>query len=469
MKEQELEYNSRNEMTEKIEKPKQDDNKMGTEPINKLLITMSLPLIISNLVQALYNIVDSIFVSRISEDALTAVTLCFPFQMLMISFGVGTAVGMGALLSRYLGAGLKEKVDKVAHNGILLGLFNYAIFLLFGLFLSEKVIRAQISDPVVVDYGVTYLKIVCMLSIGFMMQITVERLLQATGKTIYILFTQGIGAIINIIFDPILIFGLFGAPKMGIAGAAAATVFGQTFAFLMGLFFNLTKNKELTFHISHLKPDFEIIKEIYRIAIPSIIMQSIGSVMNIAMNQVLVSYTKTAVAVFGVYFKLQSFIFMPVFGLNNGVVPIAAYNYGAKNRDRLEQVMKVSVRYAITIMTIGTIVFWAIPDTLLMLFDASPNMIEIGRHCLRTISLCFPFAAYAIMRGAIFQALGKSVYSMNISIMRQLVVLIPAAILLGMTGNVNNVWWAFPIAEIMGCTGSVIFTKRIRRKIIDNI
>ena len=464
MKENELAVNS-NDRRENLP----EENKMGTEPIRKLLITMSLPLIVSNLVQALYNIVDSIFVSRINEDALTAVTLCFPFQMLMISFGIGTAVGMGALLSRYLGAGLTDKVDKVAHNGILLGFLNYAIFFSVGLFLSETLIEAQINDPVVIEYGKTYLSIVCMLSIGFMMQITVERLLQATGKTIYILFTQGIGAVINIILDPILIFGWFGAPEMGIAGAAAATVFGQIFAFVLGLIFNIKKNHEVTLHIKHLKPDFEIIKEIYRIAIPSIIMQSIGSVMNIAMNKVLVSFTKTAVAVFGVYFKLQSFIFMPVFGLNNGVVPIAAYNYGARKRDRLEEVMKISVSYAIVIMLLGTITFWAIPDTLLGLFDASPYMLEIGRSCLRTISLCFPFAAYAIMRGAIFQALGKSVYSMNISIMRQLLVLIPASILLGMTGNVNNVWWAFPIAEVVGCTSSVLYTRRIRRKIINNI
>lgn len=464
MKENELAVNSNDRRANLPE-----ENKMGTEPIRKLLITMSLPLIVSNLVQALYNIVDSIFVSRINEDALTAVTLCFPFQMLMISFGIGTAVGMGALLSRYLGAGLTEKVDKVAHNGILLGFVNYAIFFSVGMFLSETLIKAQIDDPVVIEYGKTYLSIVCMLSIGFMMQITVERLLQATGKTIYILFTQGIGAVINIILDPILIFGWFGAPEMGIAGAAAATVFGQIFAFVLGLIFNIKKNHEVTLHIKHLKPDFEIIKEIYRIAIPSIIMQSIGSVMNIAMNKVLVSFTKTAVAVFGVYFKLQSFIFMPVFGLNNGVVPIAAYNYGARKRDRLEEVMKISVSYAIVIMLLGTITFWAIPDTLLGMFDASPYMLEIGRSCLRTISLCFPFAAYAIMRGAIFQALGKSVYSMNISIMRQLLVLIPASILLGMTGNVNNVWWAFPIAEVVGCTSSVLYTRRIRRKIINNI
>ena len=464
MKENELAVNSNDRRANLPE-----ENKMGTEPIRKLLITMSLPLIVSNLVQALYNIVDSIFVSRINEDALTAVTLCFPFQMLMISFGIGTAVGMGALLSRYLGAGLTEKVDKVAHNGILLGFVNYAIFFSVGMFLSETLIKAQIDDPVVIEYGKTYLSIVCMLSIGFMMQITVERLLQATGKTIYILFTQGIGAVINIILDPILIFGWFGAPEMGIAGAAAATVFGQIFAFVLGLVFNIRKNHEVTLHIRHLKPDFEIIKDIYRIAIPSIIMQSIGSVMNIAMNKVLVSFTKTAVAVFGVYFKLQSFIFMPVFGLNNGVVPIAAYNYGARKRDRLEEVMKISVSYAIVIMLLGTITFWAIPDTLLGMFDASPYMLEIGRSCLRTISLCFPFAAYAIMRGAIFQALGKSVYSMNISIMRQLLVLIPASILLGMTGNVNNVWWAFPIAEVVGCTSSVLYTRRIRRKIINNI
>lgn len=446
-----------------------EENKMGTEPIKKLLITMSLPLVISNLVQALYNIVDSIFVSRISEDALTAVTLCFPFQMLMISFGIGTAVGMGALLSRYLGAGLLNKVDKVAHNGIILGLFNYVIFFCVGLFLAEPLIRMQISDETVIEYGATYLRIVCMLSIGFMMQITVERLLQATGKTFYILFTQGIGAIINIIFDPILIFGLFGAPRMGIAGAAVATVFGQIFAFVMGMYFNITKNHEVTLHIKHLKLDFGIIKEIYKIAIPSIIMQSIGSVMSLAMNMVLATFSKTAVAVFGVYFKLQSFIFMPVFGLNNGVVPIAAYNYGARNRDRLESVMKISVRYAIGIMTLGTICFWLFPNTLLALFDASAHMVELGRPCLRIISLCFPFAAYAIMRGAIFQALGKSVYSMNISIMRQLIVLIPVSVLLGMTGNVYNVWWAFPIAEIVGCTTSALYTRRIRRKIIDTI
>lgn len=446
-----------------------EENKMGTEPIKKLLITMSLPLVVSNLVQALYNIVDSIFVSRISEDALTAVTLCFPFQMLMISFGIGTAVGMGALLSRYLGAGLLNKVDKVAHNGIILGLFNYVIFFCVGLFLAEPLIRMQISDETVIEYGAIYLRIVCMLSIGFMMQITVERLLQATGKTFYILFTQGIGAIINIIFDPILIFGLFGAPKMGIAGAAIATVFGQIFAFVMGMYFNITKNYEVTLHIKHLKPDFGIIKEIYKIAIPSIIMQSIGSVMSLAMNMVLATFSKTAVAVFGVYFKLQSFIFMPVFGLNNGVVPIAAYNYGAKNRDRLESVMKISVRYAIAIMLLGTICFWLFPNTLLALFDASTHMMELGRPCLRIISICFPFAAYAIMRGAIFQALGKSVYSMNISIMRQLVVLIPASVLLGMTGNVNNVWWAYPIAEVVGCTTSALYTRRIRRKIIDTI
>lgn len=446
-----------------------EENKMGTEPIKKLLITMSLPLVVSNLVQALYNIVDSIFVSRISEDALTAVTLCFPFQMLMISFGIGTAVGMGALLSRYLGAGLLNKVDKVAHNGIILGLFNYVIFFCVGLFLAEPLIRMQISDETVIEYGATYLRIVCMLSIGFMMQITVERLLQATGKTFYILFTQGIGAIINIIFDPILIFGLFGAPKMGIAGAAVATVFGQIFAFVMGMYFNITKNYEVTLHIKHLKPDFGIIKEIYKIAIPSIIMQSIGSVMSLAMNMVLATFSKTAVAVFGVYFKLQSFIFMPVFGLNNGVVPIAAYNYGAKNRDRLESVMKISVRYAIAIMLLGTICFWLFPNTLLALFDASAHMMELGRPCLRIISICFPFAAYAIMRGAIFQALGKSVYSMNISIMRQLIVLIPASVLLGMTGNVNNVWWAYPIAEVIGCTTSALYTRRIRRKIIDKI
>lgn len=459
------------ELAIKNNRPPAEENKMGRDPIKSLLIKMSLPLIISNIVQALYNIVDSVFVSRISEDALTAVTLCFPFQMLMLAFGIGTSIGTGALLSRYLGAGMLDKVDKVAHNGILLAALNYIVFFALGSVLAEPIIRFQMTDPdpTVIAYGVTYLRIVSMLCIGFMMQIAIERLLQATGKTFFILFTQGIGAVINIILDPILIFGLLGAPKMGIAGAAAATVFGQIFACCTGLFFNIKYNHEVTLHIKHLKPDFGIIKEIYKIAVPTIIMQSIGTVMNVAMNWVLGSFSNTAIAVFGVYFKLQSFIFMPIFGLNNGVVPIAAYNYGARKKDRLEEVMSFSVKVAIAIMTTGAVVFWLIPSTLLGVFDASENMLAIGIPCLRTISLCFPFAAYAIMRGAIFQALGKSVYSMNISIVRQLVVLVPAAFILGMTGNVSNVWWAFPIAEIFGCSMSVIYTHRIRRKIINNL
>lgn len=444
------------------------ENRMGTEPIGKLLFKMSAPLMVSNLVQALYNIVDSIFVAMISEDALTAVTLAFPIQMLIIAFAIGTSVGMSALLSRYLGAGMMDKVNKVAHNGLILAGLNYLLFVVIG-FIAKPFFEMQTDDPLIIQYATDYLSIVCWLSIGAIIQISFERLLQSTGKTKFILFSQSTGAIINIIADPILIFGLFGAPAMGVKGAAVATIFGQICGAALGFYFNRKYNKEIKLKWSSFKPDWKIMKEIYGIALPSIVLQSIGSVMNFTLNQILIKFSTTAVAAFGVYYKLQSFVFMPIFGMNNGVVPIAAYNYGARNKQRLEEVMRVSVRYAVIIMSIGTVVFWAFPQQLLSIFSASDELIAVGTVALRTISLVFPLAAFCIMRGAIFQALGKSVYSMYISIARQLMVLTPAAWLLGQLGNVDYVWMAFPIAEGVGVGMSIMYTKRIRRKIIDRL
>ena len=432
------------------------ENILGTAAIPPLIIKLSVPLMVSMFVQSLYNIVDSIFVAQIDEDALTAVSLCFPIQSMMIAFGIGTAVGMSALMSRYLGAKSFGKVNATAENGI---------FLCF----AKPFMAMQTGNQKIIDYGETYLSIVCWLSIMVFLQITIERLLQSTGKTIYIFITQSTGAVINIIMDPILIFGLLGAPKMGIAGAAVATVFGQTVGALLGVYFNLTKNREVRISFKRFRPGWKTIKEIYAIGIPSIIMQSVGSVMVFGLNQILVAFTTTAVAAFGAYFKLQSFIFMPVFGMNNGIVPIIAYNYGARNRKRMEQAMKLAAIYGVVIMSIGLIIFWAIPNVLLGFFAASPGLLKIGTVELRVLSLAFPLAGYSIMRGGVFQALGKSVYSMNISIVRQLVVLLPAAYLLSRLGNIDIVWWSFVIAEFVGLAMSIIYTKMIKKDIISKL
>lgn len=455
-------------MSENITENRKTENPMGYEPVQGLLLKMSAPLMVSMLVQSLYNIVDSIFVAHLNEDALTAVSLSFPIQNLIMAVSIGTAVGMSALLSRYLGAKEMEKVDRVAHNGIFLAFVGYSIFLVFSFFAGDF-IASQTSDARIVEYGTQYLSIVCRLSIMVTMQVTMERILQGTGKTKYIFFIQVSGAIVNVIMDPILIFGLLGAPKLGVAGAAIATVFGQTVGTCLGIFFNVTKNKEVDLNMKGFRPDPLMIKEIYAIGVPSIIMQAVGSIMVFGMNLILVSFSTTAVATFGAYFKLQSFVFMPIFGMNNGVVPIIAYNYGAQKPGRIRQCMKISVNYAVAFMGAGTLIFWIIPGVLMSLFDPSPVMMALGMRALRTISLCFPFAGYAIMRGSVFQALGKSVYSMNISLIRQLGILLPAAWILGRIAGVNAVWFAFPIAEIMGTTLSALYTRKIRRDIIDRI
>lgn len=444
------------------------ENRMGVEPINGLLVKMSFPIVVSMMVMALYNVVDSIFVSRIGEDALTAVSMCFPIQQAMIAISVGTGVGIGALLSRFLGARDFERVDEIAKNGIFLAVCSYFLFVIIGFF-AEPFIAVQTDNKIIIEYGSTYLYIVCFFSITIFIQIVMEKLLQGTGQTKYIFLVQVSGAIINIIMDPILIFGMFGAPKLGVAGAAYATVFGEAFAASLGLYFNTKKNKEINLNMKGFKPNWKEIKDIYRIGLPSVILQSVASVMVFGFNKILVSFTTSAVAVFGVFFRLQSFIFMPVFGISSAVIPIAAYNYGARKRERIETTMRLSTVYAVAMMSIGTIAFWFFPKQLLGIFNPSEEMIKIGVWALRIISVGFPMAGYAILRGSIFQSLGKSVYSMNISLVRQLGIILPSAFLLSKLGNINYVWFSFLIAEIIGISMSVMYTYKIRREIINQI
>ena len=442
---------------------------MGVMPVNQLLISMSLPMVMSMLVQALYNVVDSIFVSRINENALTAVSLAFPIQSLMIAVAAGTCVGINAVLSRSLGEKDYDKVNKSACNGIIIMALSYLLFLLIGIFGSGFFYRSQTQDAEIVQFGIDYLTVICSCSFGIFAQFTFEKLLQATGKTFYTMITQGAGALINIILDPVLIFGLGGLPEMGVKGAAVATVIGQVIAGLLAFYFNHKKNEEVKLRKKDMRLNGDIVKQIYVIGIPSMIMQAIGSVMTYGMNRILLTFSSTAAAVFGVYFKLQSFVFMPVFGMNNGLVPILAYNYGAGKKDRFIKTVKLGIMYAVIIMLLGLAVLNIIPATLLRLFDASEAMIAIGVPALRTISISFLFAGFGIICSTVFQALGNAVYSMIVSIARQLAVLLPAAYLLSLTGSVNNVWWAFPIAEVVSFLVTVFFMCRIYRNIVSHI
>lgn len=446
-----------------------EENKMGVKPVNKLLLGMSLPMMASMLVQALYNVVDSIFVSRISENALTAVSLAFPIQSIMIALGGGVGVGVNAILSKSLGEKDYSKVNKAAMNGIFLSLINYIIFIFIGLFAIRPFYVSQTADAEILGFGVDYLSIVCCMSFGIYFQFIFERLLQSTGRTVCTMITQTTGAIINLILDPILIFGLFGAPELGVKGAALATVAGQIAAAVFAYFMNVFMNKDVHIQFKGFKPDMDMIGKIYSVGFPSIIMMSIGSVMVYGINKILIAFSSTATAVFGVYFKLQSFVFMPVFGLNNGMVPIVAFNYGAQKRDRMIKTIKYAVIYALVIMSLGTLAFWLFTDKLLMLFAASDHMMSMGIPALRIISIHFPIAAFCIIIGTVFQALGKAVYSMINSIMRQVVVLLPAAYLLSLTGNVNNVWWSFPIAETMSFLVTTIFLVIVCRTIISKV
>ena len=446
------------------------ENKMGVMPINKLLLSVSLPMVASMLVQALYNIVDSVFVSMYSEAAFTAISLAFPLQNLMIAFATGTGVGINALLSKSLGEKNFERANRAANNGIFISLVHYIIFLLIGIFGVHPFFCAQSSDSAVISYGIQYASICLIASIGVFTQITTERLLLATGKSVLSMTTQLSGAVINLIMDPILIFGFGPIPQMGASGAALATVLGQCVAAIIGIFLNRKYNKEIHVTFRNFKPDGAVIKRIYAVGFPSIIMASITSVMTFGINKILTSFAdivNDAQSIFGAYYKLQSFIFMPVFGLNNGMVPIIAYNYGARRPDRMKKTIRLAIIYAVSIMLLGFCAFTFIPQVLLSFFNANENMIVLGVPAFRAISLSFIFAGFCIITGSVLQAVGNGVLSMTVSIIRQLVVLLPAAYLLSLSGNVNLVWFSFPIAEIASLILSATFLKHIYKTIIN--
>lgn len=440
------------------------ENKMGVMPIPKLLISMSLPMILSMLVQALYNIVDSMFVAQLNEEALTAVSLVFPVQNLMIAVAAGTGVGINALLSRSLGEKKFEQANTIAKNGIFLAIISSIVFAVLGLIGSRFFFEVQTDDAKIVEYGTHYMSVITIASVGIFMQVTFERLMQSTGKTIFNMVIQGTGAIINIILDPIMIFGLFGFPAWGVTGAAVATVCGQIVAAILGAVLNYKFNKEIHVSMRNFKPNGKTIGDIYKIGVPSIIMQSIGSVTTFAMNNILLMFSSTAATVFGVYFKLQSFVFMPVFGLTNGMIPIVAYNYGARNRKRITKTLKLSIAIAVGIMAVGVAVFQLIPTTLLRLFDASEHMISIGVPALRIISLSFIFAGYCIISISVFQSLGNGVYSMLISIARQLIIIIPVAFIFAKLFGLDMIWWCYPIAEIISVALCTFFLIRIMKQ-----
>ncbi|MCI8296475.1 MAG: MATE family efflux transporter [Lachnospiraceae bacterium] len=444
------------------------ENKMGAMPVKKLVWNMSFPMMVSMLVQALYNIVDSIFVARLSEDALTAVSLAFPLQTLVIAVGAGTGVGVNAILSRSLGEKNFEKANATALNGGFLYIMSYLLFLVLGFVAVEPFYVSQLggSSPEIFDMGVQYLRIVMIFSMGIFGQFFFERLLTSTGKTVFSMVSQLSGAITNIILDPILIFGLLGMPKMGVAGAAIATVIGQCVAAAVAFVCNVRYNHEIDLSLKGFRLSGALIGDIYMVGIPSIIMQSIGSVMTYCMNKILIDFSSTATAVFGVYFKLQSFFFMPVFGLNNGITPIIAYSYGAQQRKRMVGTIKYSMRIAFGLLFLGFAGFELVPQVLLKMFDASQEMMVIGCQALKVIGFHFLIAWFCIIAGTVFQALGRAIYSMIVSIMRQLVVLVPAAYILARLGGLHAVWWAFPIAELMSLMVSSVCLMNIYKKVI---
>lgn len=440
------------------------ENKMGVISTGKLLFSMAVPMMISMLVQAFYNVVDSVFVSQISENALNAVSLAFPLQNLMIAFGAGTAVGINALLSRALGAKKQDEADRVANTGIFLSLCNAVVFALIGIFLAKPFFLVQTDIEEIVTFGTDYASVCLGFSFGLFFQFCFERLLQSTGRTSLAMFTQLVGAIVNIILDPILIFGLLGMPAMGVKGAAVATVTGQIIAAILALIINIKFNPEVHIRLKEIRLHFQTAKAIYKVGFPSIIMQSIGSVMTFGLNKILISFTTTATAVFGAYFKLQSFIFMPVFGLNNGMVPIIAYNFGAKKPDRVKSTVKITIISAVLIMLLGAVVFESIPHVLLSFFNASENMLAIGVPALRIIATHFFLAGFCIIAGSVCQAIGNPFYSLIVSVCRQLLVLLPVAWLLSKTGRLELVWLAFPIAELFSLTLSAIFLGKTMKK-----
>lgn len=424
-----------------------NSEKLGTMPMNRLILTLSVPMMISMFIQSLYNVVDSMFVAQISEEALAALSLVFPIQMLMVAIGIGTGVGMNAELSKRLGEGNRKLASAAANNGVFLTLFHYVLFLIFGLFFVRPFFEMQTDNAEIIRYGMEYTVIITTLSLGKLLQFTYERILQATGRTYYTMITQGTGAILNIILDPILIFGWFGIPALGVYGAAIATIIAQVTSATLAIIINAKVNDDLDMKFIGNKPDFAVIKRIYSVGIPSMVMTSITSLVTLIFNNILLQFTPTAIAVYGVYIKLQGFAFMPVFGLNNGMIPIVSYNYGAKNKDRMIKAIKVSLMYGLSIMLLGTILFQIFTVQFLNLFNASEEMLRIGIPALRIISLSFGFAGISIMLGTVFQALGNAVLSLWIQVIRQLVVLVPVAYALSLTGDVNMVWWSKLISE----------------------
>lgn len=449
------------------------ENKMGVMPVGKLLIAMSLPVMVSMLVQALYNVVDSVFVSRVSENAFTAVSLAFPIQTLIIAFANGVGVGMNALLSRALGEKRPDEANKVARHGLILMAASFLVFLIFGLFLTRPFMRTQVTaetDPQILEYGVQYLSVVSVFSFGIFGQIYAERLFQATGKTVFSMITQGVGAIINIILDPIMIFGLLGFPRMEAAGAAIATVIGQVTAAVLGLVLNHVVNREIRLEPRRIfELEGRVFRQMLMIGIPTTVMQAIGSLMSYVMNRILMAFSSTAAAVFGAYFKIQSFVCMPVFGLNAGMVPIIAYNYGARNRERITKCVKYAVIFAEAITAAGFLVFQLFPETLLGFFDASPYMLELGVPALRIISTHFLLCGACIVIGSVFQALGNGVYSAIVSFLRQVVVLLPVAYIFSRVFDLTAVWWCFPIAEAASLATCILLYARIRKNVVDKL
>lgn len=454
-----------------MEEKRVQENKMGILPVNRLLITMAVPMIISMLVQACYNVIDSIFVARLGEAALTAVSLAFPMQNVMIAVGTGTGVGINAMLSKSLGEGKRQQASQAACNGIFLAICSMVVFAILGLVAVRPFYASQVAhEPEILEYGVEYLTVVCCFCQGMFLQIVFERLLQATGNTTGSMISQLTGAVVNIVLDPLFIFGLGPFPALGVMGAAVATVIGQFIGAGVAFYLNLKGNKEIELSLKNcFRPHAATIKRIYSVGIPSIIMASIGSVMNYGMNLILVGFTSTATAVFGVYFKIQSFFFMPVFGMNNAVVPIIAFNYGAEKRSRMISTIKLSIFYAVCFMLTGMLVMNLFPRQIFALFEASETMLEIGVPALKTLSLSYLFAGFCIAGGTVFQALGKGFYSMMVSVVRQLLVLLPVAWLLAQTGVLDAVWWSFPIAELFSLTLTALFLRKIYKDIISNV
>lgn len=440
---------------------------MGVMPINKLLISMSLPMMLSMIVQSLYNVVDSIFVAQLSENALTAVTLAFPVQNLMIAIQVGTGVGMNALLSRRLGENNYEKANNAASNGVFLSILHYLVILILGLTIVPFFFRSQTSNPEILAQGESYMRIIMIFSLGLFLQVIFEKLLQGTGKSVFSMCVQGSGAIINIILDPFFIFGWFGFPALGVTGAAVATVIGQTVAALIGVLLNYYKNDEIKLQYKNFRPHLETIKDIYVVGVPSSMMIAITSVTIFSMNKILLKFSPTAIAVFGVYFRLQSFAFMPIFGLNNGMIPIVAFNYGARNKERIKEAIRLSIIYAMIFMLICLAIFQFFPVTLLNLFNASPEMLEIGVPAMRIISISFLFAGFSIIVSTIFQAFGKGTFGLYVSFTRQVIVLIPLAYLFSLTGNVDTIWWSFPVSELVSALLCVYFLRVIFKKYVE--